>query len=242
MRCFPCPSRPLRPPEFLFPFRGYQNSDRFLMFSAPCDFVSTAPYSYKFGPSSGTALLTMTVADYSRQALLRQCCCIEVRESSSGKNAFFPTMYLLHLHLGFRVASGFILFSRLTHLQMPYAVSVRQVSGLPPASFRSRLAADTLALGYVLGATPCTRDFHPLERAHAERTKNKAACGRLIFCPEHLGRWESYLKRLTSPSLPQLQKQQAPPPFPPAPRDWAYPQRRDTPGKRSRSKRTSRRE
>ena len=114
MRCFPCPSRPLRPPEFLFPFRGYQNSDRFLMFSAPCDFVSTAPYSYKFGPSSGTALLTMTVADYSRQALLRQCCCIEVRESSSGKNAFFPTMYLLHLHLGFRVASGFILFSRLT--------------------------------------------------------------------------------------------------------------------------------
>ena len=144
------------------------------MFSAPCDFVSTAPYSYKFGPSSGTALLTMTVADYSRQALLRQCCCIEVRESSSGKNAFFPTMYLLHLHLGFRVASGFILFSRLTHLQMPYAVSVRQVSGLPPASFRSRLAADTLALGYVLGATPCTRDFHPLERAHAERTKRKA--------------------------------------------------------------------
>ena len=143
------------------------------MFSAPCDFVSTAPYSYKFGPSSGTALLTMTVADYSRQALLRQCCCIEVRESSSGKNAFFPTMYLLHLHLGFRVASGFILFCRLTHLRMPYAVSVRQVSGLPPASFRSRLAADTLALGYVLGATPCTRDFHPLERAHAERT-NKA--------------------------------------------------------------------
>lgn len=144
------------------------------MFSAPCDFVSTAPYSYKFGPSSGTALLTMTVADYSRQALLRQCCCIEVRESSSGKNAFFPTMCLLHLHLGFRVASGFILFGRLTHLRMPYAVSVRQVSGLPPASFRSRLAADTLALGYVLGATPCTRDFHPLERAHAERTNTKA--------------------------------------------------------------------
>ena len=139
----------------------------------PINKKSQAPYSYKFGPSSGTALLTMTVADYSRQASLRQCCCIEVRESSSGKNAFFPTMYLLHLHLGFRVASGFILFSRLTHLQMPYAVSVRQVSGLPPASFRSRLAADTLALGYVLGATPCTRDFHPLERAHAERT-NKA--------------------------------------------------------------------
>ena len=153
------------------------------MFSAPCDFVSTAPYSYKFGPSSGTALLTMTVADYSRQALLRQCCCIEVRESSSGKNAFFPTMYLLHLHLGFRVASGFILFSRLTHLRMPYAVSVRQVSGLPPASFRSRLAADTLALGYVLGATPCTRDFHPLERAHAERTAKEKGPRGALFPP-----------------------------------------------------------
>ena len=66
---------------------------------------------------------------------------------------------------------------------MPYAVSVRQVSGLPPASFRSRLAADTLALGYVLGATPCTRDFHPLERAHAERTKKNGLIARqTVFC------------------------------------------------------------
>ena len=173
MRCFPCPSRPLRPPKSLFPFRGYQNSDRFLMFSAPCDFVSTAPYSYKFGPSSGTALLTMTVADYSRQALLRPCCCIEVRESSSGKNAFFPTMYLLHLHLGFRVASGFILFCRLTLLRMPYAVSVRQVSGLPPASFRSRLAADTLALGYVLGAAPLHSGLSPVRTRPCRRTKKR---------------------------------------------------------------------
>lgn len=147
------------------------------MFSAPCDFVSTAPYSYKFGPSSGTALLTMTVADYSRQALLRQCCCIEVRESSSGKNAFFPTMYLLHLHLGFRVASGFILFSRLTHLQMPYAVSVRQVSGLPRASFRFRLATDTLASGCELGTTSCSSGLSPYRnrpcRAHSEGEKSK---------------------------------------------------------------------
>ena len=36
-----------------------------------------------------------------------------------------------------------------------------------------RFMADTLALGYVLGATPCTRDFHPLERPHAERTQSK---------------------------------------------------------------------
>ena len=56
---------------------------------------------------------------------------------------------------------------------MPYAVPVRQASGLPPTSFRFRLATDTLVFGYALGATSCARDFHPLERAHAERTKEK---------------------------------------------------------------------
>ena len=79
-------------------------------------------------------------------------------------------MYLLHLHLGFRVASGFILFCRLTHRRMPDAVPVRQVGGLPPASFRFHLVVDTLALGYALGATSCARDFHPLDHAHAGHT------------------------------------------------------------------------
>ena len=82
-------------------------------------------------------------------------------------------MHLLHLHLGFRVASGLILFCKLTHPRMPYAVPVRKVSGLPPASFGFRLATDTLAFGYALGATSCARDFHPLEHAHAGRTKTK---------------------------------------------------------------------
>ena len=82
-------------------------------------------------------------------------------------------MCLLHLHLGFRVAWGFVLSCRLTHPRMPYAVPVRQASGLPPTSFRFRLATDTLVFGYALGATSCARDFHPLERAHAERTKEK---------------------------------------------------------------------
>lgn len=86
---------------------------------------------------------------------------------------FFPTMHLLHLHLWFRVALGFTLFSRLTHHRMPNAISVRQISGLPRASFRSRLATDTLASGYALGATSCARDFHPLEHAHAGRTEKK---------------------------------------------------------------------
>ena len=49
-----------------------------------------------------------------------------------------------------------------------------------------RFMADTLALGYVLGATPCTRDFHPLERAHAERTKKAPkldSLGAVTDCP-----------------------------------------------------------
>lgn len=81
-------------------------------------------------------------------------------------------MYLLHLHLGFRVALGFILLCRLTHLRMPDAVPVRKVSGLPRASFRFRLATDTLAFGYALGATSCARDLHPLDHARAGRTND----------------------------------------------------------------------
>ena len=79
-------------------------------------------------------------------------------------------MHPPHLHLRFRVALGFVLTCRLTHLRMPDAIPIRRISGLPPASFRFHLAMDTLAIGYVLGATSCTRDFHPLERAHAGRT------------------------------------------------------------------------
>ena len=84
---------------------------------------------------------------------------------------FFPTTHLLHIHLWFRVALGFVLLGRLTHHRMPHAVPVRKVSGLPRASFRSCLATDTLASSYALGATSRARDFHPLEHAHAGRTK-----------------------------------------------------------------------
>lgn len=89
-------------------------------------------------------------------------------------------MYLLHIHLGFRVALGFILFGRLTHRRMPYAVPVRQVGGLPPASFRFHLAVDTLALGYALGATSCARDFHPLDHAHAGHTEKKGGVAKVM--------------------------------------------------------------
>ena len=52
-----------------------------------------------------------------------------------------------------------------------FMVSVRQARVLPPASFRFPVAGDTLAFGYILPTAGRIRDFHPLERAPAGRTK-----------------------------------------------------------------------
>ena len=97
---------------------------------------------------------------------------------------FFPTMHLPHLHLWFRIVWGFILSSKLTHPLVPNRVPARQVIGLPPTSFRFRLATDTLVFGYALGAISCARDFHPLDHAHAERsttTKSRRQCVGLLI-------------------------------------------------------------
>ena len=86
---------------------------------------------------------------------------------------------------------------------MPDVVLVHRISGLPRASFRFHLAMDTLASGYALGATPCARDFHPLERAHAGRTKNSQLGSPLVgskICD--LSDWIGF-HRITS--LPSLQ-------------------------------------
>lgn len=85
------PSRPSSP------FRGYPWLGGFPTFSAPCNFVSTAPYSYELQPSAGTALLTMTSADCSQQAMLRASRRARLCEPSLGKDMHFPTMYQLHL-------------------------------------------------------------------------------------------------------------------------------------------------
>jgi hypothetical protein len=65
---------------------------------------------------------------------------------------FFPTMHLLHIHLWFRVALGFVLLGRLTHHRMPHAVPVRKVSGLPglPSDPVSRQTPLPLAMRLVL--------------------------------------------------------------------------------------------
>ena len=61
-----------------------------------------------------------------------------------------------------------------------------------PASFRSRLTADTLAFGCILPTTGRIRDFHPLETCAAGRTKKTAASRpaprpeMLLFCDDGL--------------------------------------------------------
>lgn len=63
-----------------------------------------------------------------------------------------------------------------------YAIPVRQVRDLLTASFRFRLTADTLAVRLCASSLPTrTRDFHPLEYAHAGQTK-QAEIHLLDFC------------------------------------------------------------
>ena len=69
---------------------------------------------------------------------------------------------------------GFDLFCSLTRRQLPETVPVRKVYGLPRASFSRNLAVQVLPLAMCLAPPPALRDFHPVEFAHAERTKNGA--------------------------------------------------------------------
>ena len=72
---------------------------------------------------------------------------------------------------------GFGLCGSLTLACNLYMISVRQASGLPPASFRFPVTRDTLAFGYILPTAGWIRDFHPLERALTGRTKKNATFG-----------------------------------------------------------------
>ena len=66
---------------------------------------------------------------------------------------------------------GFDLFCSLTRRQLPETVPVRKVYGLPRASFSRNLAVQALPLAMCLAPPPALRDFHPVEFAHAERTR-----------------------------------------------------------------------
>ena len=68
---------------------------------------------------------------------------------------------------------GFNLSCSLTRQHMPETVSVRKVNGLPRASFSRNLAVQALPLAMCLAPPPALRDFHPVEFAHAERTRRR---------------------------------------------------------------------
>ena len=100
---------------------------------------------------------------------------LEPCKTSPGKNAIFLSIYLPHLHRKLSDSFGlwfdwqpYPVYSAL------YVVSVRQTRDLPPTSFRFHLTVDTLVLSYVLGTITRTWDFHPLDCAHAGRTKKRS--------------------------------------------------------------------
>ena len=95
----------------------------------------------------------------------------------------FPLIYLPHL-LVLPATFGLHLFVQTyPHFPALYVVPVRQVKGLPTASFRFRLATDTLAVQLCASSLPtCTRDFHPLEPAHGGQTQKKDVASSDILC------------------------------------------------------------
>jgi hypothetical protein len=67
---------------------------------------------------------------------------------SPGKHTCFPSIHPPHLPCTAFGSKDFVLFCRLIQRCLAsYEVRVPRAGGLPPASFRFRLAADTLALG-----------------------------------------------------------------------------------------------
>ena len=70
-------------------------------------------------------------------------------QTSPGKNAVFPSIYLPHLLAAAFGSKDFALFRRLVQLPLAsFEVRVPQVGGLPTASFRFHLTVDTLAFSY----------------------------------------------------------------------------------------------
>ena len=86
----------------------------------------------------------------------------------------FPSIYLPHL-LVLPATFGLRCFlPSYPYFPALYVVSVRQVRGLPTASFRFHLTVNTLAVQLCASSLPTrTRDFHPLEPAHGGRTRNE---------------------------------------------------------------------
>ena len=113
----------------------------------------------------------MPSADHSRQALLRQADWLASVSSPRVRTNSFPSC-TFGLYTAISVwPLGFNLSCSLTRQHMPETVSVRKVNGLPRASFSRNLAVQALPLAMCLAPPPALRDFHPVEFAHAERTR-----------------------------------------------------------------------
>ena len=67
-------------------------------------------------------------------------------------------------------------------LHASYAISVRQTSALPAASFRFHLAMDTLAVRLTIPPVGFVGDFHSLVRAPCRAHDKKAASGAASRC------------------------------------------------------------
>ena len=113
----------------------------------------------------------MPSADHSRQVLLRQADWLASVSSPRVRTNSFPSC-TFGLYTAISVwPLGFNLSCSLTRQHMPETVSVRKVNGLPRASFSRNLAVKALPLAMCLAPPPALRDFHPVEFAHAERTR-----------------------------------------------------------------------
>ena len=92
----------------------------------------------------------------------------------------FPLMSAVSTANGSVQLLGFDLFGSLTPAYSLYTISVRQTRVLPPPSFGFHLAMDTLGFGCILPTAGRIRDFHPLERALAGRTKEEGTTYRNV--------------------------------------------------------------
>ncbi|SET23884.1 hypothetical protein SAMN04487771_10091, partial [[Clostridium] aminophilum] len=116
--------------------------------------------------------------DFSRQALLRggECCIVfaaSVRSPRVPTRSFtlIPVPSTVGVPCSFWTLACLAASSTLHSL---FGIPVRQASALPRASFRPTPHGGALASGCILPTAGRIRDFHPLERAPAGRTKNPA--------------------------------------------------------------------
>ena len=98
-----------------------------------------------------------------------------VRRISPGTRILFLAMYLPWLLHMFPYSYWASTCSAALPTYTAFMIPVRQVSDLPPASFRFPVTRDTLAFDYNLPAVGRFRDFHPLECAPAGRTNAEPA-------------------------------------------------------------------